>query len=157
MRPFGDAITQKHGYSSKHRESENKVIGFRYSNVAQWPQVNVACCWCFLWKCSSSPGIITHFIPGYLQSEINADPSRRRIAFYISDTDDIPHAWHTKMTTKGDQNNNKRKSNVDRVVHGDRISNGSFTSAVCQIQHIYPLTKMVVTVYWIAKSMPKYI
>ena len=33
----------------------------------------------------------TALLPGYLQSEISADPSRRRIDFYISDTDSIPH------------------------------------------------------------------
>ena len=47
---------------------------------------------------------------------------------------------------------------------GVGFSNRSFTSAVWQIQHIFPLTKMVVTaqtirftVFWIAKIMPKYI
>ena len=86
MLPFDVVIIQKHGYSSKHRESENKS----YRLLILERRTMTPSKRCLLLVISFKNVIFTRnntsLLPGYLQSEINVDPSRRRIAFYISDT-----------------------------------------------------------------------
>ena len=74
------------------------VIDSRCSNNAQWPKLKnvllVAVAVVFL-KCMIFTMHNTALLPGYLQCEINADLTQRRITFYISNSDNIPHNKRT--------------------------------------------------------------
>ena len=126
MIPFDDVIMQKDGYSSKHRESENK--SYRLPILERRTMTPSKRCLLLVIYLKCHPqqewyGITSRLFA--IWNQCRSLPAKN--CLLISDTDNIPHTWHTKLTAKDDHNNNKRKSKVDRVVHGGRISNRSFT------------------------------
>ena len=114
--PFDDVIMQKHGYSSKHREPEND--NYRLPILESRTMTpNKRCLLLVIsLEMSSSPGIIWHYFQVICNLKSMPIPPGEELPLTFSIlTAFLTHGirdWQPKTTKK----NNKRKSNVDRVI-----------------------------------------